>query len=67
MPPIVPNASNYHDVREGSPPLRLEMRANAGVEYAITSKRGEGRICAFPLNPTTGDPIFEKASGCASR
>lgn len=64
---ISPNASNYHDVKDSSASFKLEMLAQAGVEYAITSKRGESRICAFPLSPSTGDPVFEKAAGCATR
>jgi len=57
------NATNYHDTSDPRRVHKLVMTAEPGKEYAVTARRGDGRLCAFPLN-TSGAPDFSAAAGC---
>lgn len=47
--------------------FKLRLDAKAGVTYAITGQRGDGRLCAFPLDPQNGLPDFRSPAGCLIR
>lgn len=59
--------SNYNSDSLDTGMLNLEMQAEAGRSYFITSRRGDGRLCAFPVIPETGDPDLARPAGCVVR
>jgi hypothetical protein len=61
------NASNYFDGGSDGQTYLLLVNAQAGKEYAITTKRGAGQVCAYPLNESTGDPMFDQSAGCITQ
>lgn len=61
------NSSNYNGRAPESPIYTLVLNAEAGKEYAITGRRGERNLCAWPLDPQTGDPDFGHPAGCIAR
>ncbi|MCB0322861.1 MAG: hypothetical protein KDD69_04785 [Bdellovibrionales bacterium] len=60
------DASNYHTTGPEDGARFLTMQAEAGSKYAVTAKRGDGRVCAFPLD-MQGDPDFSHPAGCLER
>ena len=56
--------SNFNSDSPESGMLNLDMNAEAGKSYAITARRGDGRLCAFPVIPETGDPDLARPAGC---
>lgn len=59
------DSSNYSGVMLGDPGvLTMTMNAEAGRNYYITGRRGDGRLCAFPVIAATGDPDLTKPAGC---
>ncbi len=42
----------------------LPLNVEAGKSYAVTGRRGDGRLCAWPIIPETGDPADRNAAGC---
>ena len=44
--------------------LTIEFDAVAGTTYAVTGRRGEQRLCAFPINSESGDIDLTKPAGC---
>ncbi len=61
------NESNFNAGDNVDVVYMIVMQAEPGKEYAITAKRGEGRVCAFLIDPATGSPDFQKSAGCAIR
>lgn len=58
------NQSNYNDPGPNTQLYELYVNAEAGKQYSVTGKRGDGRLCAWELDATTGEPNFSKAAGC---
>lgn len=46
---------------------KIIFEAAPGTQYVITGQRGDGRLCAWPIVPESGDPDFSKPAGCAVR
>ena len=42
----------------------LPLAVEAGKSYAVTGRRGNGRLCAWPIVPETGDPSDRNPAGC---
>lgn len=61
------NASNFNSVGPIEPTFQLPFDAKSGVDYVVTGQRGWGRVCAWEINPETGDPDFHKSAGCIIR
>jgi hypothetical protein len=57
------NASNYNDRGPNPKVYKIVMNAEPGMKYAVTGRRGSGKLCAFPLNDA-GDPDFSAPAGC---
>ena len=60
------NASNFNDADNAQRQYKLTMLAEGGKTYAITGRRGDARLCAFPLL-SSGDPDFNASAGCVER
>ncbi len=61
------NESNFNLRDPSQARYKLLMDAKPGMKYAITGQRGDGRLCAFPLDPRTGQPEFSAPAGCLTR
>lgn len=61
------DASNFNSRGPSDPTFKLIMDAQPGVNYVVTGRRGEGRLCAFPIIPDSGEPDFHHAAGCIVR
>lgn len=61
------NRSNFNTDTVTPPMHVLEFTAVANTTYAVTTKRGHGSVCAYVLNPESGDPDFSKSAGCLQR
>lgn len=61
---LLVNASNFNSKGIDKSLYSLKMIAEAGVEYSVTARRGDRRLCAFPLNPANGQPEMSKPAGC---
>lgn len=59
--------SNFNLKDPSQPSYKLRLDAKAGRRYAITGQRGDGRLCAFPIDPTSGLPDFKASAGCLYR
>lgn len=44
--------------------FQLPLNVEAGKSYAVTGRRGDGRLCAWPIMPETGEPMDRNAAGC---
>lgn len=60
------NPANFNDPDRPRRNYKLIMQAEAGKTYAITGRRGDARLCAFPLTKS-GDPDFSASAGCIVR
>ena len=58
------NAANYNDLGDQNRVYAVPVLTGPGIEYAITSKRGSPNVCAYPLDPASGEPMFDRPSGC---
>jgi hypothetical protein len=59
--------SNFNS-RERDPNVyTIELDAAAHTSYAITGRRGDARLCAFPILPETGQPDLANPAGCMKR
>ncbi len=61
------SATNFQARNEGEPVLKLALIAKPATNYIITGQRGDGRLCAWPVQEDTGDPDFSSPSGCVYR
>ena len=61
------NPGNFGLSAAKSDTLRLTFNAAAGETYLVTARRGYGRLCAYPLKPTSGKPDFDRPAGCVLR
>lgn len=59
--------SNFNSRGRDENRYKLRLDAKAGISYAITGRRGDGRLCAFPLDPGTGQPDLLSPAGCIAR
>ncbi len=60
------DASNFN-VRDHNTVYKLRLEAQPGATYAITGQRGDGRLCAFPIDGQSGLPDFKAPAGCLYR
>jgi hypothetical protein len=61
---VTPNASNYGMLNRKDSQLYIVMNAEAGKQYAITSKRGVRTLCAYECREGTSQPDFGRSAGC---
>ena len=61
---VTADASNYNMLGSEGTFLVLEVNAEAGKQYAITSQRGIGRLCAYEIESSTGQPDYHRSAGC---
>ena len=61
------NQSNFNLRDPVASSYKLRLDAKPGVRYAITGQRGDGRLCAFPIDPESGLPDFKASAGCLYR
>ena len=61
------NSSNFNDPGNEPKILDLFVKSAAGREYAVTGQRGNGRVCAYLVDTTTGVVDFATSIGCVSR
>ena len=60
------NQSNYNDPGPNSKVYQLVVNAQAGKQYSVTGRRGDGRLCAWEIDERTGKPNFSRSAGCIS-
>ena len=58
------NQSNYNTRGANTKVYQLIMNAEAGKQYSVTGKRGDGRLCAWEIDPATGQPNYSVSAGC---
>ena len=58
------DGANYNSRGPDHSTYSLELLAEAGKEYIITGKRGDGRLCAW--ESVNGSPDYGKPSGCVA-
>jgi hypothetical protein len=61
------NASNFNSRDVERNLYTLKMKAEAGMQYAVTSKRGYGPVCAYLIEPETGATDYSSSAGCITR
>jgi len=55
---------NYNMLNRHDEVFKFSIEAKAGTTYSITGRRGDGRLCAWPIIPETGKPDFQHPAGC---
>lgn len=61
------NASNFNSRGPSDPTFLLEFQAEPGANYVVTGQRGDGRVCAWRINPDSGEPDTLRPAGCITQ
>ena len=58
------NASNYNTPEESLELKELELQLEGDTEYLISSQRGVGPLCAWPVSSVSQTPDYKNPAGC---
>lgn len=58
------NASNYNNPEDSLELKELELRLEGNTEYLISSQRGVGPLCAWPVSQVSRTPDYQNPAGC---
>ena len=59
--------ANYYSPIDDKRLFKVKLEAKAGVDYKLTSARGNPNICAYPIDPKSGKVLFDQSAGCSER